>query len=261
MSTTRLDLPEIVQYQAQKEVTHNQALWMLDCLVMASVIDRATTPPANPSDGDAYLVTATATDDWAGHEDEIAHYFSNAWHYYSPGEGWQVYVQDEDGWYVYDGASWVAKDVTQPAGNDKSIQFNDNGSFAGSDDLTWDNTNKRLALTGNFKISADGKIIWEDASAADAYLSEMRVTGDLYPRYRLRADGQIELGSGAAAPDCELKRRDTDILNTPDRLEVGSLGVSNSEAGNTPGNVVKKIEVFDDAGNSLGYLAVYDSIS
>lgn len=146
MSTTRLGLPEISQSQAQKEVTHNQALWMLDCLVMASVKDRTNAPPGSPSEGDVYLVTATASGDWAGHEDDLAHYYSDAWHFYSPGEGWQVYVQDEDAWYVYGGSSWAAKDVTQPEGNDKNIQFNDGGSFGGSDDLTWDKSNKMLGV-------------------------------------------------------------------------------------------------------------------
>lgn len=39
------------------------------------------------------------------------------------------------------------------------------------------------------------------------------------------------------------------------------LGVGNSAAATTPGNVVKKIEVFDASGNSLGFLAVYDGIT
>jgi hypothetical protein len=39
------------------------------------------------------------------------------------------------------------------------------------------------------------------------------------------------------------------------------IGVGNSKAATTPGSVVKKIQVFDKNGNSLGYLAVYDGIS
>lgn len=42
---------------------------------------------------------------------------------------------------------------------------------------------------------------------------------------------------------------------------VNALGVNNAAAATTPGSVVKKIEIFDGSGASLGYLAVYSSIS
>lgn len=39
------------------------------------------------------------------------------------------------------------------------------------------------------------------------------------------------------------------------------LGVGNSAAASTPGTVVKKIQVFDASGTSLGYIAVYNAIT
>jgi hypothetical protein len=44
-------------------------------------------------------------------------------------------------------------------------------------------------------------------------------------------------------------------------LTTAGLGVGNSAAGSTPGTCVRKIEVFDAAGASLGYIPVYDSIT
>ncbi|MDQ2732707.1 MAG: hypothetical protein M3Y56_13700, partial [Armatimonadota bacterium] len=41
----------------------------------------------------------------------------------------------------------------------------------------------------------------------------------------------------------------------------GGIGVGNSAAATTPGAVVKKIQVFDATGSSLGYLPVYSSIT
>ena len=58
--TTRLALPLIEAAQSQKHVTHNEALVGLDALVQLSVRSRAMTPPA-PSEGDRYLVAATAS--------------------------------------------------------------------------------------------------------------------------------------------------------------------------------------------------------
>ncbi|PLT31799.1 hypothetical protein CUU66_01180 [Peribacillus deserti] len=44
-------------------------------------------------------------------------------------------------------------------------------------------------------------------------------------------------------------------------VRVASLGIRNSSAGNTLGAVVKKMQVFDGSGNSLGFVPIYDSIT
>jgi hypothetical protein len=50
-------------------------------------------------------------------------------------------------------------------------------------------------------------------------------------------------------------------LGTSPFQGVGKLGVSNSASATTPGTVVRKIEVFDGRGSSLGFLPVYKSIA
>jgi hypothetical protein len=58
--TIHLALPYIAASQAQKHVTHNEALRMLDALVMLSVKDRdLSAPPGSPEEGDRYLVNPT----------------------------------------------------------------------------------------------------------------------------------------------------------------------------------------------------------
>lgn len=77
-----------------------------DGLVMPAVKDRdLTAPPGSPADGDVYLVAAGATGDWAGHDDEIAHYWSG-WLFTSPREGFRLWVEDEDLEIYYDGSAW-----------------------------------------------------------------------------------------------------------------------------------------------------------
>jgi hypothetical protein len=39
--------------------------------------------------------------------------------------------------------------ITDPGGNNTNIQFNDSGTFGGSDDFSWDNTNSQLNINGN----------------------------------------------------------------------------------------------------------------
>jgi len=53
----------------------------------------------------------------------------------------------------------------------------------------------------------------------------------------------------------------TNALVTGKVLVTGGLGVGNSASATTPGTVVKKIQVFDALGFSLGYIPVYDAIT
>ena len=72
-TTTNLLLPYILAAQAQKHVTHNEALRLLDGLVQLSVLDRdLTAPPGSPADGDRYIVASGATGDWAGWDLNVA---------------------------------------------------------------------------------------------------------------------------------------------------------------------------------------------
>lgn len=108
MPTPRLGLPYIVQGQAQKEVTHNDALNTLDALVNLYVLDRdLTAPPGSPQDGDTYIVAASATGAWAAQDGKIAFCLDGAWRFYVPIKGLVAYVADEQTLLVQTGAAWV----------------------------------------------------------------------------------------------------------------------------------------------------------
>jgi hypothetical protein len=110
MTTPRLALPELAESQAAKEATHNAALGRLDALVGPAVESLAETdPPGSPAEGDLYVPAATATGDWTGHEDEIAHYLNAAWSFYTPWDGLTVWsVADQAGYRWSDsGGAWV----------------------------------------------------------------------------------------------------------------------------------------------------------
>jgi hypothetical protein len=107
-STTNLNLPYIMAAQAQKHVTHNEALLALDALVQLSVLDKdLASPPGSPVNDARYIVAATATGAWTGHEKKIAAYQDGAWIIYTPREGWLAWVADEDKIYVYTGSAWT----------------------------------------------------------------------------------------------------------------------------------------------------------
>ena len=107
-ATTHLLLPYILAAQAQKHVTHNEALRLLDGLVQLSVLDRdLTAPPGSPADGDRYIVGSGATGDWAGWDLNVALWTDGAWLRLPPRTGWRAWVEDEGLLLVYDGAGWI----------------------------------------------------------------------------------------------------------------------------------------------------------
>ena len=75
------------------------------------VIDKdLTAPPGGESVGDRYIVAATATGAWAGQEDNIAECTGTGpttWSFTTPDEGYALWVEDEDKFYVFNGTSWV----------------------------------------------------------------------------------------------------------------------------------------------------------
>lgn len=106
--THQLKLPYIIAAQAQKHVTHNEALRALDAIVQLSVLDRdLTASPAAPDEGDRYIVAATASGAWSGQENRIAAWQDGAWAFYVANEGWLVWVSDEDTLAVWSNGSWV----------------------------------------------------------------------------------------------------------------------------------------------------------
>jgi hypothetical protein len=106
-TTANLDLPYIMAAQAQKHVTHNEALRALDALVQLAVLDKdLATPPGSPAEGDRYIVAAGATGAWSGQDGKIAAYQDGAWTFYAPNEGWTAWVADEDQLYAWDGSAW-----------------------------------------------------------------------------------------------------------------------------------------------------------
>ena len=66
--TPNLGLPFIDGGQAQKHVTHNEALRILDAAIQISVSDvTRTVPPLSPAEGARHVVAVGASGAWSGH--------------------------------------------------------------------------------------------------------------------------------------------------------------------------------------------------
>lgn len=105
--TTHLALPLIDAAQAQKHVTHNEALAKIDALAHLAVSARLITPPASPAEGDRVLVGAGATGVFAGKEKQVAAFLAGGWSFLQPQIGWRMYIAAESILLLYNGADWV----------------------------------------------------------------------------------------------------------------------------------------------------------
>lgn len=106
-ATARLVLPFLAAGQAQKEVTHNEALQRLDALVqpVAETADLAA-PPSSPAPGQCWIVGTDATDSWAGHDGDIAQWTDGGWRFVRPLAGWRCHVADRGARMIHDGSAW-----------------------------------------------------------------------------------------------------------------------------------------------------------
>lgn len=106
MVTTLLGLPELAENQSAKYLTHNEALAIIEIL-MTRVLSRTNgSAPAAPSEGDAYIMDVD-TGDWSdGVVNDLAIYYSSAWHFITPINGTRISCVGEDNVLVFDGAAW-----------------------------------------------------------------------------------------------------------------------------------------------------------
>ena len=154
-TTPNLALPLIAAAQAQKHVTHNEALRALDAIVQLTVLDKdLSAPPGSPAEGARYIVGPSPTGAWAGQTDRIAAWQDGAWAFHAPHEGWLAWVADEDRLYIWSGTAWafaagslsnVADDATPQLGGDLDA----NGFDIGFDDgtgVTDDSGNEQLVF-------------------------------------------------------------------------------------------------------------------
>ena len=106
--TPNLALPLIAAAQAQKHVTHNEALLAIDALVHCAVKDKdLAAPPAAPAEGDRYIVAASPTGAWAGKAGMIAAWQDGVWRFYAAKAGMIAFAVDELQLYHFNGSAWA----------------------------------------------------------------------------------------------------------------------------------------------------------
>ena len=104
----RLSLPFILPSQAQKHVTHNEALTRLDIAVQLAVEGiNASTPPPCPRRGRSGRSALRPPGTWAGQADTLAAFVNESWLFVTPGEGWLALDKSDGRLFRRAGTGWV----------------------------------------------------------------------------------------------------------------------------------------------------------
>jgi hypothetical protein len=105
--STHLKLPFILPGQAQKHITHNEAIVALDTLIQLAVLDRDLNgPPGAPDVNMRYIVGPAPTAEWSGKANQVAAWDGAAWVFHTPEPGWLAFILDENGLLVWSGSAW-----------------------------------------------------------------------------------------------------------------------------------------------------------
>lgn len=89
LASPRFSVPFLETGQAQKELTHNEAIFAVDSLLHPVVEGSLATPPATLNEADAgksWIIGANASGGWSGKVGQIACWTGASWRYHLPVE-------------------------------------------------------------------------------------------------------------------------------------------------------------------------------
>ena len=101
--SNRWALPLLAAGQAQKEITHNEAILAIDRLLHLAVESRTlSTPPTEPRTGVTYIVGADPDGVWVACSGKLAAFNGAGWIMTSPRVGCLAWIVDEAQFAVFD---------------------------------------------------------------------------------------------------------------------------------------------------------------
>ncbi|UWQ93508.1 DUF2793 domain-containing protein (plasmid) [Rhodobacteraceae bacterium M382] len=267
----KLGLPYIQPSQAQKHVTHNEAIQGLDTLVQLRIVAfGADTPPDTPGIGDSHALGAVPGLAWAGQDGKIATWDGTAWQFLDPQEGWLAWDTTEAKIRVYTGGNWSIPDLS----TDQVARV---GIATAADDTN------RLAVASQAVLlthaGADHRVKVNKASDSDTASllfqsnwtghAEMGLAGDTAFSIKVSADGSSWTQVLRADPGTvQLDAPVTGTAVQSSAMDTTAGRLMRADYGYGPGNLLGAVSqsagdptgaVFEQGGNANGqYIRLAD---
>lgn len=177
-NSTNLALPFILSSQAQKHITHNEALLALDAVVQLSVVSKSQNEGAlDASEGTRYIVPEDASGNFANQSGKIAAFQDGVYQFYTPQIGWLAYISDIGNYQFFDGLSWQ-----NLPGSGTETAFLTLGVNASAD------------LINRFSISSDASLFNNDGNGHQLKINKAQVTDTASLLFQTGFSGRAEFG-------------------------------------------------------------------
>ena len=187
--TPKLSLPLIQAAQAQKHVTHNEAIERLDLLSQLVVEEfDATDPPLSPAEGRTWTVGLGATGAWAAEEGQIASWRGGGWLFVTPKQGWRAWSKAADELRIYSGGNWIEL----PSGTPNFENLSGVGINAGSD------------TTNRLSVSSDAALFSHNGAGHQLKINKASAIDTAALLYQSNWSGRAEMGL-AGSDDFSIK--------------------------------------------------------
>jgi hypothetical protein len=162
--TPNLSLPFLESGQAQKHVTLNEALGLLDAIVQLAVIGVTSAPPSEPEEAERHIVGASPSGAFSGHDNKVAAYQDGTWVFLAPQPGWRAWNAGDEELLIWSGSEWVA--LSAGAGGEGDVEGPD-GGVADGDVALFDGTTGKAVKKGRGTVDYLGVGVAADTTATD----------------------------------------------------------------------------------------------
>ncbi len=248
-NSPNLSMPFIMPAQAQKHVTHNEAIELIDALVQLRIaeLDLAE-PPADATEGQVFGIGAGATGPFEGRDGALACHYGGGWIFITPRDGFCAWIVSKQAMHVYREGTWRLLSDERSTGTVDGLGIN----------TTW-NQGNRLSVSApetllshenaghRLKINkaAEGEtasVLFQNAFSGRA---EIGLAGDDALSVKVSADGSgwsTALRIGAETGDIAAGRMTVAAISgdavqsSPEDTSEGRL--MRADWGYGPGNVV-----------------------
>lgn len=106
--TSQFGLPLLSQGQAQKSVSMNEALSIIDAVAQLRIQSGSNvSPPPASQEGEAFYVPQGAVGAWSGQAGKIAVFCNTGWRFVTPKVGWQAFNVELGTNQLFDGSDWL----------------------------------------------------------------------------------------------------------------------------------------------------------